>query len=271
MIITNSFMKLTIIAMVISFLFSCNTDTNRSINFKFDNNKIHKMAFLSGDDLIFENIEKLIEISNLNKGGYVVIIPTSAKKEWSNHSLLQTKFYNKQIVAVHILDLDKNISISRSEMLTIKNAKLICFIGNNEKEFSSSIEILNLKEIISDAYTNGTVIAGLGNCATILGPEFYIPDNDEHKNFKLTSKPGFGLFTNTIIYELKYQSQIIDEITSETEKNNMSYLGIDKSSTVLIKNSETGVVVEGNIKYSSNESPGKEMSTGNTFKLPASK
>ena len=51
----------------------------------------------------------------------------------------------------------------------------------------------------------------------------------------------------------------------------MSYLGIDKSSTVLIKNSETGVVVEGNIKYSSNESPGKEMSTGNTFKLPASK
>jgi cyanophycinase len=262
---TKFFMKSLLLILVISFLYGCSSDQSKQTIEITEIQQTQKTALLTGYDFKLEKVDQLISKSDINRSGYVVIIPISPNNNNNKSKLLQEKFYAKQIVAVHILDLNDS-TLKRSDMLTIENAKVICFIGNNVDEFLAFTSKTGLRDVIHVAYNKGCLIAGFGKCASIFGSTYIVSETNITENKKHVLVTGLDLFTNTIIYNTNDQSNIIDGVISKSENTNINYIGIDNSSTLLIQNSKIVNVIDGSINYLSNNTP-NYFAAGSTFDL----
>ena len=97
-----------------------------------------KQVFKIGENIDFSTvIADAIEQSKIRKKGYVVIIPSQQKKYTKEANIIMQEFYRKEIMAVHILNLNTKEPLKKTEILTIENATIICLIGNGSMQINN--------------------------------------------------------------------------------------------------------------------------------------
>lgn len=162
--------KLASLALLIVFISSCNFGSKNNSNNKIENGQIQKQTFLIENNHISkEIISKMIEKSGIRKGGYVVIITNSFDDSESIANNLKQKFYNQEITAVHIINLELDSSIKKTELIAIENASIIYIPDGNKSNFMKLDNNSLLKKPLLNAYNNGCLLAGNESIISSLG------------------------------------------------------------------------------------------------------
>ena len=97
-------------------------------------------------------ITDAIKHSEIRKGGYVVIIPSQTKKDNRKANKIEKEFYGQEIMAVHVLNINPNRSLNKTDIIAIENAKIICLVG------IKSIKNKVLEKPIENALINNACI-----------------------------------------------------------------------------------------------------------------
>jgi cyanophycinase-like exopeptidase len=187
-------------------LASCSHTPEKSRLQNDETGNISRQVFLIGNGPNSkETVKDMIEKSEIKNGGYVVILHTFLNKNDSAAYYLRKEFYDRQIMAVHILELNNAEKIKNTDVLTVENARILCLFTGNMNKFVKMAEKTRLKNSLLKAYKNGTLIAGVGNGASVLGEYYYnrVMDTITH-SVKIIMKKGLGLLKNTAIDDIPF-------------------------------------------------------------------
>ena len=122
--------KLTGLLLIIVFLAGCNSGENTRGN---------KQVFLLDDFAsVSLLVEDVIEYSDINAKGFVVIIPDKSEAAVKQANKMKQEFYKKEIMAVHILNINPAADLLRTDVITIENAKIICLPGRSKLDLSKN-------------------------------------------------------------------------------------------------------------------------------------
>ncbi len=239
---------------------------------------INQQVFLIGNGPNSKKtISDMIEKSGIRRGGFVVILPMPLNKPDSSAYSLQKEFYDQQIMAVHILDFDDNfqqdfsaISIKNSDVLAIENASIICLLSGRKNKFMKLANNTHLKKALQNAKAKGTLIAGTGNGASVLGDIYYTRVRDTISNeFKILMKPGLGLLKNTVVNDITLLKSNSEGIQQNSTKKKFMFIGLGYKSAVWIKNGEVLVLRKPEISLVSPDASIRKLGKGDKFGLIA--
>ncbi len=150
--------KFTGLVLIIVLITSCNSNNGDNSNKDMGNKQIFSIG---NNPKSQAKISELIKLSGIREGGYVVIIPTSSKKNDPNAKGMKNGFNRQGIMGVHVLSIYPKTSIKKTEILTIENASILCLVGENPKQLLKNSQ---LKRSLIKAMENGTLI-GVGGKA----------------------------------------------------------------------------------------------------------
>ncbi len=141
----------------------------------------------------FETRE-LIDISNINRGGYVLVISDGSAKNKNNFNTIRHQFLKNQVFAVHSLELSRS-KLLDTDKIAIENASIICFIGDFGRGIWHMSRRSEFRYWLNKAYDNGTIIIMYGGSRLYSGVSF------EKKNKKGETRMAKGL--DLINYKLE--------------------------------------------------------------------
>ncbi len=259
---------------MLSLLSACNSETGQQSSSQ--NKEVNQQVFLIGNGTnLKETITDLVEKSGIRKGGYVVIIPTTFQPNDKNANLLRKGLNDQDIMAVHILPLlaeTKNASssfaIKNSDVLAIENARIICILNGNNNLFMRLANQTRLTKSIQKAKTKGTLIAGMGNAASIFGDHYYtmVKDTTLQKN-KAVLRNGLRLLKNTVVDDITLLKNNWKRVRQDTKKKNFTFIGMGKNSSVWIKNSDAVVLSKNKISIMPPDTTAQRLGDGDEFRL----
>ncbi len=224
-------------------------------------------------------INKIVEVSGIDKEGYGIILPMSSIEPDSAIYYAKIQFKEKGLSNVVGLDFKKDETIKKVKIDSIKNAKMIYISGGDQNRFMDIIAGTEIESAIHDAYQNGSLIAGTSAGAAVMskmmitGNELKHPDysstfrNIESENIEL--KTGLGLITNVIIDQhFVKRSRYNRLISAVIEHPEVLGIGIDESTALFVQGKrieiigESQVIVIGNPEESKNVSGDKMGAQG---------
>ena len=265
----NTLVKVGVLYFFIFGVASCDSSSNQPI---FDTNKSKSSQFfLLGDDFDSKmTISSIIEKSNLKKGGYVLIIPTSFLTNDKQANKLRQEFNNKFIRPVHILSFKANSNIKNTDVIAIENANVICFVGEKRNQFIKLVNRTRLKEAFYKAKDNGTVIAGIGNGASIMGDYyFYSTKGTNTQAAKTMLKPGLGLLKNTVVGNIDLLTNYKEDIAGSSSKGVFVFIGMENKSSIWIADSSAVVLSSAGVELISPDNEQAIYKIGEKFSLPS--
>jgi hypothetical protein len=126
----TSVLKLTGLFLIVVFLAACNSGEKTAVG---------KHVFLLDDfNKAGMLVEAVTEQSGVNKKGYVVIVAGKSGRAVEQAKRMKQEFYKKGIMAVHVLNVDANTNLLRTDVITIENAKIISLPGSCKVDLSGN-------------------------------------------------------------------------------------------------------------------------------------
>ena len=125
-----------------------------------DKNTDRQLLMLKGDQSAESMVSELISNSNIREEGFVLIIPTSLRKDDQGAVKLRNQFYTTGVRAVHILNADLKHGFKKTDIISIEKAEIICFTGRGSKQFFNWSGKSRLPKYVANAKKNGALIAG---------------------------------------------------------------------------------------------------------------
>ena len=224
-------------------------------------------------------VERIIKESQIDEGGYAIILPMASAEPDSS-------FYyaNKQFAELGLKNIIKQVydstTVPNTQKLdSLRNARLVYIPGGDQDRFMKAIAGTPAAEALHDNYRNGGMIAGTSAGAAVMsqdmitGTELKHPEyhstfrNLEEENLEL--KQGLGMLKNIVIDQhFVKRSRYNRLLTAVIENPAIKGIGIDESTAILVKNGkaevvgESQVIVFSNPKASQNSSNGKLAARG---------
>lgn len=263
----NSMIKAVALYIFVVIIASCNSGNNQSLS---DTKIETTQFFLLGNDFDSEKtISSIIEKANLKKGGYVLIIPTSFLDSDKQASKLRKEFNNQFVKPVHILNFKANSNIKNTDVIAIENANVICFVGEKRNQFIKLVNRTRLKKSFHKAKEGGTVIAGIGNGASIMGDYYFNSTKGTNtKAAKTILKPGLGLLKNTVVGDLELLLNFKEDIIVSSSKGSFAFIGMENQSSIWIVDSIAVVLSSAGVELVYPDNEQVAYKTGEKFNLP---
>jgi len=263
----NLIVKVVALYIFIVIVAACNSGNNQSLS---DTKTETTQFFLLGNDFDFKKtISSIIEKANLKKGGYVLIIPTSFLDNDKQANKLRKEFNNQFVKPVHTLNFKANSNIKNTDVIAIENANVICFVGGKRNQFIKLVNRTRLKESFHKAKENGTVIAGIGNGASIMGGYYFNSTKGTNKQAaKTILKPGLGLLKNTVVGDIDLLLNFKEDIKVSSSKGVFVFIGIDNQSSIWISDSSAVVLSIAGVELIYPDNEQAAYKTGERFNLP---
>lgn len=200
-----------------------------------------------------ELINRMIEESGLHEGGYVVILPMASGVPDSAIIWSGEQFFEYGVSNVAGFNFEANQPIKKEWLDSLRNASLIYISGGDQNKFMEIVAGTEITTAISEAYTNGAMIAGTSAGAAVMsqlmitGNELRNPDytstfkSIESKNLELSN--GLGFIKSAIIDQhFIWRSRHNRLLTAVIENPEMIGIGIDESTAILVKGNQAEVV-----------------------------
>ena len=222
--------------MVILFvtLQSC-TNVGSGVKNNHNNEDIRTLYLIGDAKSIDRGYHHIIDQEELLRGGYVVILPFYKKNNFNKANSIRFEFHKRQVMAVHILDVYTKDSISISDQVAIENARLICIVGDNTKNFIDYCRRSKLLDYINVAYNNSTALCTFNDILLAMGEQYV-----SKKNVPKT-KNGLGYIENSILSFIRKKSQI----ESNDNYKEKSIIEVNNSSCFAVYNGNNMVMIDG--------------------------
>jgi cyanophycinase len=204
-----------------------------------------KLFIIGGGSVTSAMIDKMIKESNLDKGGYAVILPMSSEEPDSAVLDFTTLFAGRGCSNIYGLNFRKGESFSPSRIDSIRNARLVFMSGGDQSRFMDIIKGTPVKEAIHEAYDKGGIVGGYSAGAALMskimitGNELKYPDNSvafnniEANNVEIIE--GVGMLESVIIDQHFIKRKRLNRLISACIEHPKSVcVGIDESTAILV-------------------------------------
>lgn len=218
---------------------SCNqspTETN--------DKPLGKLYIIGGGKRPPEMVKQLIELSGVEKGGYIVVLPFSSEDVDTAAFWAMKQFKEKGVTNITWFDFKKDEPMDRQKLDSIENAGMIYISGGDQNRFMDIARGTPLVDAIHNAYKKGAVIAGTSAGAAvqskkmITGNQLIDPKMEgfrtiQPNNIEVTK--GLGLITTAIIDQhFIWRSRMNRLISVAIENPSELAIGIDEATAILV-------------------------------------
>ena len=204
-----------------------------------------KLFIIGGGSVTSAMIDKMIQESAIDKGGYGVILPMSSEEPDTAILEFRTLFSERGCSNIYGLNFRKGESFSPSRIDSIRNARLVFMSGGDQSRFMDIIKGTPVKEAIHEAYDKGGVVGGYSAGAALMskimitGNELKYPGNSvsfnniEAKNVEIIE--GVGMLKTVIIDQHFIKRKRLNRLISACIEHPKSVcVGIDESTAILV-------------------------------------
>ncbi|MEQ8927549.1 MAG: cyanophycinase [Fulvivirga sp.] len=238
----------------LSFLFSCNQpQQNEEIQNEIINTAKGQLFIIGGGKRPPILVNKIIELANLKRGGYGIILPMSSSEPDSAIYYSKLQFTEAGITNITGMNIKKGELPTRAQIDSLSNASLIYISGGDQNKFMDIIAGTDIRKAIKTAYTNGSVIAGTSAGAAVMseviitGDERNYPDYDNTlrsiEGNNIITAEGLGLLTTAIVDQHFIKRARYNRLFSVCiEYPQLMGLGIDESTAIIVKGDSAEVI-----------------------------
>jgi cyanophycinase len=241
---------------------SCRTETKEG-----------KLFIIGGGSVTSAMIDKMIRESNIDKGGYAVILPMSSEEPDSAILEFRTLFSAGGCNNVVGLNFRKGEAVSTSRIDSIRNAKLVFISGGDQSRFMDIIKGTQVKEAVHEVFDKGGVVGGYSAGAALMsqemitGNELKYPGDTgnfltmEENNIEIIE--GLGMLETVIIDQHFIKRKRLNRLISASIENpeNMC-VGIDESTAILVDGNMATIYGLNQVVVLHNPSSGKKAVNG---------
>jgi cyanophycinase len=205
-----------------------------------------KLFIIGGGRVNTSMIDKMIEESGIDKGGYMVILPMSSAEPLESIKYTDSSFKERQDIEIYGFNIIKGEPVADSRIDSIRNAKLIFISGGDQSRFLDVIEGTPVKQAIHDAFKSGSLIAGTSAGASVMskimvtGNELKYPDDSGNfesiESGNIETIEGLGLLESVIIDQHFIVRKRMNRMISYSVENpNHLCVGIDESTAIYVE------------------------------------
>jgi cyanophycinase len=238
-----------ILPVVICFsLFSCKNNSSTG----------GKLFILGGGTIQSPVINKIIEVSGLDKGGYGVILPMSSSIP--DTAIMETSNYftSKGLHNVYGINYKKGQPCTQAILDSIINARLVYISGGDQAVFMNIITGTGIKDAIHEAFNRGSLIAGTSAGASLMsktmvtGNELKHPGPDVNFNTmqaqNVETIEGLGMLEKVIIDQhFIIRKRLNRSICMSIEHPDLMVIGIDEPAAILVEGNMATVYGESQV------------------------
>ncbi len=223
-------------------------------------------------------IQRLIQESGLDKGGYGIVLPMSSADQDSSVYYATRPFVKLGIGSLRGILFKSPGQATQAMADSIRKAKLIYITGGDQTRFMTIVGGTVVEQAIIDAYRAGATVAGTSAGAAVMSkkmitgnqkkyPEYTSTFSTiEENNLEITQ--GLGLIEEVIVDQhFLIRSRHNRLITAVIENSECTGIGIDESTAILVIGKGIEVVGDSQVLVYHNPSKSKRMKGG---KLAAS-
>ena len=217
-----------------------------------------KLFIIGGGNSSDKLMAKLLDLSNLRKKDYIVVLPMSSEEPDSAYFYFKKQFEKLTPNPIIMLNFNKTTVANKALNDSLQNAKLIFISGGDQSRFMKIVTESLVYESIHRAYNNGSIIAGTSAGAAVMC-EHMITGNEKletkytetFNNIRydnLETTIGLGLVKNVIIDQhfLK-RSRYNRLLSAMIEFPTHIGIGIDESTSIIISAKKIEVVGESEV------------------------
>nr|WP_315174842.1 cyanophycinase [uncultured Flavobacterium sp.] len=217
-----------------------------------------KLFIIGGGNRSDALMTQLISISDLEKKDFVVVLPMSSEEPDSAYIYFKEQFQKLTPHPIIMMNFDKNTANNKTLTDSLQKAKLIFISGGDQTRFMNVVHNTPIYTAIHKAYQNGSTIAGTSAGAAVMSEKMITGNQKLEKEYSgtfdnirydnLETTEGLGLITNAIIDQhfLK-RSRYNRLISAMVEFPNLTGIGIDESTAIIVYNKEIEVAGESEV------------------------
>lgn len=217
-----------------------------------------KLFIIGGGNRSDALMTQLISISDLEKKDFVVVLPMSSEEPDSAYIYFKEQFQKLTPHPIIMMNFDKNTANNKTLTDSLQKAKLIFISGGDQTRFMNVVHNTPIYTAIHKAYQNGSTIAGTSAGAAVMSEKMITGNQKLEKEYSgtfdnirydnLETTEGLGLITNAIIDQhfLK-RSRYNRLISAMVEFPNLTGIGIDESTAIIVYNNEIEVAGESEV------------------------
>ena len=217
-----------------------------------------KLFIIGGGHRSDALMTQLINISDLKKKDYVVVLPMSSEEPDSAYIYFKDQFQKLVPNPIIMLNFDKNTVNNKVLTDSLQNAKLIFISGGDQTRFMNVVKNTPVYTAIHKAYENGSIISGTSAGAAVMCEHMitgnqkletkYTETFDNIRYDNLETTVGLGLVKNVIIDQhFMKRSRYNRLLSSLVEFPDHIGIGIDESTALIVRNKEIEIAGESEV------------------------
>jgi cyanophycinase len=198
-------------------------------------------------------IDRMVDASGVRDGGYAVILPMASSDPDAAAAAIEEQLTGSGVSDVRTLNAGGDTSVSDEQSAQVEGAALIYMPGGSQSRLMDALSGSGLDTAIRTAYRQGALIAGTSAGAAVMSAQMITGDTqryeDYHPTFRtietdnIVLQDGLGLIQTAIIDQhFLYRSRHNRLLTAILEFPNITGIGIDESTALLIDGEEAEVV-----------------------------
>jgi cyanophycinase len=206
-------------------------------------------------------------------GAYAVVLPMASSEPDTSFHYFAKSLNAQGITSVYNFHIDNAEDVNQSTLDSIRQANLIYITGGVQDAFMNVVLRTPLHDAISEAYHNGSVIAGTSAGAAVQGKKMITGNEFKHPeytgNFRtieaenIEIKEGLGLLESVIIDQhFIWRMRMNRLISAAIENPDNLLIGIDESTAIVVEGDSAMVTGLSQVVVLRNSRKNKKVKNG---------
>ncbi len=212
-----------------------------------------KLFIIGGGERTPDMVQRMVQESGLDKGGYAVVLPMSSSEPDSAVFYTKRQFTALGINHVYGLSCTKAQANDPAKVDSILHAKLIYISGGDQSRFMDVVAGSAVEKAIHEAYKNGALVGGTSAGAAVMSAIMITGNSRKNPEYSATfntieadnieTRPGLGMLTKAIVDQhFVKRSRHNRLISAVIDYPALKGIGIDESTAILVKGKDAEVV-----------------------------
>jgi len=218
-------------------------------------------------------VKDLIKLSNVDRTGYIVILPMSSSVPDTSAFYAKKQFTEQGITNVTAFNFIEGESPKQAWLDSLEQAKLIYISGGDQNRFMKVVKETPIYKAIHQAHQNGATIAGTSAGAAVMSKKMITGDEYKHPEYtgefrtieanNIEIAEGMG-FTDKIIVDQHFvwRMRMNRLISVVIENPEATAVGIDESTAIYYKNNQFTVYGKSQVIVIENQKKHKKAQNG---------
>ena len=241
------------VLMVVLTLGGCGPDMSASSSASAVSDEQGTLFIIGGGSRPDAMIDRMVDASGVRDSGYAVILPMASAEPEAAADAIEEQLNRSGVPDIRTLIAGSDTPASDDQRAMVEGAALIYMPGGSQSRLMDALSGSGLSDAIRTAYRQDGLIAGTSAGAAVMSAQMITGDTQRYEEYHSTFRTietdnivlaeGLGLLQTAIIDQhFVYRSRHNRLLTAIMEYPDITGVGIDESTAVLIDGADVDVV-----------------------------